>query len=209
MSYEIEYKGEVYKDVSKDSSEPSFLLIITAGDNNVYEASNRRRARGTYIISYGWNYSIIQDVCRRAGSCEGGGLQPGNKWMKPEDYLKRYRTKIKNAPSINEFFTQCNMARFELVKNPDDWQQKYFEEYKDYIHEENNHYHPEEKEKWCEIRITNHEEFKKFRDLWCIARFRDAICLVSSNPVSPLDFAEIEVEETEKPVVKQSSLEGY
>lgn len=202
MSYEIEYKGEVYKDVSEKSSEPSFLLVITAGDNNVYELGNRRRSRDTYIVAYGWNYSIVQEICKRAGSCEGGGLQPGNKYMSPEDYLKRYRNKIKNAPSINEFYKQCNLARFRLIDDPEGWQLDYFEKYKEFIHKEPDHYHPEMMETWCEIRIKDAESFRMFRDLWCLAKYGRYVGIVSSGVVTPHDFEEL------MPAA-QNTLEGY
>lgn len=179
MSYTIEYSSEVYK-VPPDGGldENHYLLVITQGDNNVYEASGRgrgRRARSRYIISYGWNYSTIQKVCERAGYCEGGGLQPGNHWISPEAYLQRYRDKIKNAPPIEKFFEQNNKARFELRIDPEsEYQKELLEKHKEYIHEETGYY-SKEKELWAEIHLNDMESFKKFSELWSYARFHNEI----------------------------------
>jgi hypothetical protein len=210
MSYTIEYKGEVYKDSMTGMSEPSYLLIQTIGDNNVYEASNRRRARSTYITGYGWNYNIIADICKYAGSCEGGGLQPRNKYCTPEDYLKKYRNKIKNAPSINEFFMQGLKARFQLKSlSKEDWGFDYYTKYAEYIREEPNRYEPSEVSKWCEVNLVNREEFNKFRDLWSIAKYSDCIVLVPGDGVQiPMDEVVVEEKESETPI-KQLSLETF
>jgi hypothetical protein len=121
------------------------------------------------------NYNIIQKVCDRAGACEGGGLQPGGKWISPEAYLKRYRNKIKDAPLITEFFKQNNLARFEIRVSPDsNYEREIVEELKEYIHEEVGYY-SKEKELWAEIRINDRESFNKFHKLWSLARFHDCI----------------------------------
>ena len=211
MSYTIEYKGEVYKDTETGMSEPSYLLIQTIGDNNVYELNNRRRARSTYVTSYGWEYNIIADVCKYAGACEGGGLQPGNKYMKPEDYLKRYRTKIKNAPNISVFFAQGLKARFMLRTDltKEHFGFEYLTKYAEYIHDEPDHYEPSVINKWCEIDLVNREEFLKFRDLWSIAKYPDCITLVRGFSFR-ISEPEVEVEEKEPEVpVKQLSLETF
>lgn len=178
MSYGIEYSGEVYKVPRgiEDSGEDSYLLIITEGDNNVYEYSGKR-ARSTYIVEYGWNYNIIGTVCKRAGVCEGGGLQPGGKWMKPEAYLKKYRNKIKDAPLIDVFFKQGKRARFQLTELTEDWQKKQYEEYKEFVHEEIGHYSGE-KELWAEVHLTDFEVFKKFTHLWSLAKYREGIVIL-------------------------------
>lgn len=173
MSYTIEYSAEVYKEPAEweQSSENSYLLIITQGDNNVYEADNRRRARETDIVSYGWNYSVIQHICNRAGACEGGSLVINGKSITPEGYIKRYRDKIKNAPLIIEFFKQCKTARFRIVIDPEsNYDKERAEKYKDYITEEQNYYHPEKKELWANVMIDSKESWKIFRDLWGLAQ---------------------------------------
>jgi hypothetical protein len=212
MSYTIEYKGEVYKDTQTGMSEPSYLLIITAGDNNVYEASNRRRARSTYIVAYGWTYNIIADICKYAGACEGGGLQPHNKYCTPEDYLKKYRNKIRLAPNINEFFLQGKKARFKIKNTltPDDWGFDYYAKYAEYIREEPDHYEPEKIEKWCEVNLVNREEFQKFRDLWSIAKYHDSVVLLPGDGIRLReDEVIVEEKETESETPKQLSLETF
>ena len=210
MSYTIEYKGEVYKDTQTGMSEPSYLLIQTIGDNNVYELGNRRRARSTYITSYGWNYNIIAQICKYAGACEGGGLQPGNKYMKPEDYLKRYRTKINNAPNINVLFSQGLKARFQLrTLTKEHFGFEYLSKYAEYISDEPDRYEKDVINKWCEINLVSYEEFSKFRDLWSIAKYPDCITLVPGNCFYKV-YDEVEEKEVEvEPVIKQLSLEIF
>ena len=180
MSYTIEYSAEVYKVPAEwgRSSENSYILIITQGDNNVYEGDNRRRARETDIVSYGWEYSIIQKVCIRAGSCEGGSLVINGKSITPEGYIKRFRNKIQNAPLILEFYNQRKTARFRL--NPDkdsSYDNERLEKYKEYITEEENYY-SKSKELWANILIDNRESWDKFRDLQSMAKYTDCIGLI-------------------------------
>jgi len=172
MSYTIEYGAEIYripKDPDSCCDELSYLWIVTEGDNNVYECDNHRRARDDYIIAYGWNYSIISKVCSRAGVCEGGGLQPGGKWMKPENYLHKYRVMIENAWPIEQFFAKHKTARIHLRAADSDYAKEQIEKYRAYIHPENNHYHPEEVETWAEVTIKDMDTLKIFLDLWGMA----------------------------------------
>ena len=181
MSYTIEYSAEVYKEPAewKQSSENSYVVIVTQGDNNVYEADNSRRARETDIVAYGWNYSIIGTVCNRAGACEGGGLVINGKSITPEEYIKRYRTKIKNAPLITEFFKQGKIARFRITVDPESrYDTERVAKYKEFIRKESNHYSPEEKELWVNNPITGQETWNVFKELWGLARSR-SVALVN------------------------------
>jgi hypothetical protein len=180
MSYTIEYNAEVYKVPAEweSSSENSYLLIITQGDNNVYEADNKRRARDTDIVAFGWAYSVIGKVCYRAAACEGGGLVINGKSITPEGYIKRFRDKIKSAPLIIDFFNQHKTARFKIDPDPEStYDKERLEKYKDYITEESNYYDKDKKELWANVRIDSKEEFEKFRDLWAMAKYPECIGL--------------------------------
>jgi len=109
MSYTIEYNRKVYKEEATEENknwETNYLVLIKQGDNNCYEA-NGQRVKSWDFISYGWNYSVIDEICRRAGACEGGCLKRakgfrGTYNISPEDYLALYRDKIKKAKPITE-----------------------------------------------------------------------------------------------------------
>jgi hypothetical protein len=69
-----------------------YFLFIQQGCNNIHP-----RPRRWYLESYGAHWTIIQRVCERAGSTEGGMLKPGNRDTTPENYLRRYRRVIDEA----------------------------------------------------------------------------------------------------------------
>lgn len=115
MSYSIEYRRRVYYEEDGQSSERNYILLLEEGDNNVRDSDSGRRSRDWCFQAYGWNYSIIQDICKRAGYCEGGSLQPGGKWMSPENYLKRYRREIKNAKPFSEFIKEFHTREFVVT----------------------------------------------------------------------------------------------
>jgi len=181
MSYTIEYSAEVYKVPAEweQSSEDSYLLIITQGDNNVYEADNKRRARDTDIVEFGWQYSIIGKVCTRAGACEGGSLVINGRNITPEGYIKRFRDKIKDAPLILDFFKQAKTARFKIDPDPESsYDKERLETYKDYITAESNYYDNDKQELWANICIDCKDAWEKFRKLWVMAKYPGAIGLV-------------------------------
>jgi len=105
MSYTIEYNKKVYRKKSIDNYDDDLLLLIRQGDNNCREADTGLRVKDWDLIKYGWNYTIIQEVCDRAGSCEGGSLQRAkgfeSEHITPENYLAMYRKKIENAKPID------------------------------------------------------------------------------------------------------------
>ena len=74
-----------------------YFLFIQQGCNNIHP-----RRRTWYLDSYGANWTIIQRVCERAGSTEGGMLKPGNRDTTPENYLKRYRSVIATAQPLTD-----------------------------------------------------------------------------------------------------------
>jgi len=106
MSYDIEYKRKVYVIEEKDGYTPNLLAVHLIGSNNVYDTCSNKRAREWQFYAYGWEYSIIQRVCKWAGYCEGGGLQPNGRSTTPENYLKSWRGTIKEAEPISNFFKE-------------------------------------------------------------------------------------------------------
>jgi hypothetical protein len=107
MSYTIEYNRKIYKE-EDEKWEPNYTLLIKEGDNNVRDAKTNLRVSNWELKGYGWNYEIIQEICKRAGYCEGGDLQRAKGWntenITPEEYLALYRKAIKQAKPIEKMF---------------------------------------------------------------------------------------------------------
>jgi hypothetical protein len=115
MSHEIEYdrtcfvlpQGSTdFTDMHGLTKHPrswnEYFLFIQQGCNNIHP-----RPRKWYLESYGANWTIIQRVCERAGSTEGGMLKPSNRDTTPENYLRRYRKVIAEAEVLtNEALSQ-------------------------------------------------------------------------------------------------------
>lgn len=190
MSYEIEYNKKIYKDESKDKSEPDYLLLIRQGSNNCREA-NGQRVKDWELISYGWNFQIIAEICQRAGDCEGGSIQKAKGYeaeqISPEDYLAMYRDKIKQAKPIEnllkDFRVEIMLSRKEKFNEKEkkamSWQiekiDKMLEKYKTNYQVGKDYYSPEIKTYRAEI--LNLKQFYEF--LEC-PRWRDnSICYCS------------------------------
>ena len=80
--------------------EKEFFWFVRIGDNNVSPFS----PRWTFQKS-GWNYEVVQEVCRQAGYCEGGMLKFGTRpesaqWITPEIYLADFREKAAAAKTL-------------------------------------------------------------------------------------------------------------
>ena len=92
-----------------------YFLFIQQGCNNIHP-----RPRKWYLESHGANWTIIQRVCERAGSTEGGILKPANRDTTPESYLRRYRKVIAEAELLtNQTLHQrlgIQMLSFNSIK---------------------------------------------------------------------------------------------
>jgi len=107
MSYTIEYKRKVYKNKEKGDWDERYFALAKQGDSNYYE-QNGQRVIDWDLISKGSDCSIVEEVCNRAGSCEGGRLKRGVgfqiiSWT-PEEYISVWRETIKNAFPLEKIF---------------------------------------------------------------------------------------------------------
>lgn len=119
MSYTIEYNRKIYKGENDWHSEVYYLLI-RQGSSNVFDA-NGKRSKEWDLVAFGSESQVIQEVCSRAGSTEGGGLQRrGNNDFTPENYLELYRTKIRNAKPLEELFNEFTVTGVIHLRNEDD-----------------------------------------------------------------------------------------
>lgn len=121
MSYTIEYNRKVFvgKSPADWDNEPCYYLFILQGDNNVYESTpqgGQRRARDWVLVNVGATWQIINEICRRAGSTEGGSLQyVGGRWTTPEKYLARYRKEIQKAKPLERLFEELPLRTASII----------------------------------------------------------------------------------------------
>ena len=111
MSYEIEHKKKVIV-LEGRYSESDYFAMHEMASNNV-----RPRTWSWCFMGFGWKYSVIQEVCRVAGFCEGGSIVCYGKWITPENYIKSWRRAIKNAVPFEEFIKHNNLRLFLATKD--------------------------------------------------------------------------------------------
>jgi hypothetical protein len=105
MSYTIEYARKCLVGPKPDTGspgldEPNLYLFVKDGDNNVHPLPKTWR-----LVADGWEFSVIQEVCNRAGYAAGGMIQlvhgfAGAGRTTPENYLKLYRQCIADAEPL-------------------------------------------------------------------------------------------------------------
>ena len=116
MSYSIEYQKKAYyfdADPSSGLSEKNFFAYHLCADNNV-----EPRTPSPRLVEFGWNYSVIQEVCKLAGYCEGGTLKPKNRWTSPEAYIKAWRKVLAEAKPFCMFLSEFPQATLKLAVEP-------------------------------------------------------------------------------------------
>lgn len=119
MSYELEYKRESYfLEDGKYKDEKDFVVFVQEGSNNDYDCTTGKRSRTWHLVEHGWNYSVIQEICKRAGYCEGGGLTLRGKHTSPENYLRIYRKLLKNSKPFREFNKDFYLKQFTINVRP-------------------------------------------------------------------------------------------
>lgn len=106
MSYTIEYNKQVFY-VKNEENEKIYFLFIRQGDNNVRDAYTKLRSKEWYLSTVGTEKELWKEIGRRLGSINGGGLQKAKGWedtayFTPEEYIKQYRSKIKNAKPLEK-----------------------------------------------------------------------------------------------------------
>lgn len=106
MSYTIEYNKQVFY-VKNEENEKIYFLFIRQGDNNVRDAYTKLRSKEWCLSTVGTEKELWKEIGRRLGSINGGGLQKAKGWedtayFTPEEYIKQYRSKIKNAKPLEK-----------------------------------------------------------------------------------------------------------
>ena len=105
MSSNIEFKRKVYRipHNNKDLGEDNLLAFQLFGESNVRDADTGAISKSWRFLNYGWEYSLIKEVCSWAGDTEGGMLTLGGRSTKPENYLSLWRKAIKEAGTWDIF----------------------------------------------------------------------------------------------------------
>lgn len=126
MSYTIEYsrkafylpKGtaipEGYGKSAHELWEDEIFLFVKAGCNNVYP-----RPKTWGLVCFGWNFSVVAEVCKMAGYTEGGSIKLNGKDTTPENYLSLYRKTLAQKEELTvENLKAWGVSHFELAIGP-------------------------------------------------------------------------------------------
>lgn len=102
MSHRIEYQWGVFHVPAAvfGLSADRFVVAIEGGDNNVFQPRTGKRARSWEASMIGTADQVLRQAVYFAGGCEGGGLQPGGRWCKPEAYIRRIRRLIEAGDAL-------------------------------------------------------------------------------------------------------------
>lgn len=128
MSYTIEYNKQVFYTENEDKQK-IYFLFIRQGDNNVWDAHTNLRAKDWFLSTVGTEKELWKEIGRRLGSINGGGLQKAQGWgdavyFTPEEYIKQYRSKIKNAKPLEKMLESFRVYPFisirEIFENESD-----------------------------------------------------------------------------------------
>ena len=119
MSYSIEYNREIF---FLEEGEREYFLFIREGDNNVRDSITNLRAKSWYFVVKGDLADIWKIIGQRGGYCEGGGLQKAKGWndtlkMTIEDYIKLYRSKLKNAKPLEVFLDRFTIEAYVYIED--------------------------------------------------------------------------------------------
>lgn len=126
MSYTIEYNQVVYYldlPVPINGENRLYFLFIRQGDNNVWVHDNSQRAKDWYFATKGTIGELWKYIGKRAGSTFGGGLQKAKGWTDTEyfsieEYIKKYRSRIKNAKPLAKMLEQFSISASIMTKEP-------------------------------------------------------------------------------------------
>lgn len=120
MSYTIEYNREIF--FTEENNIKKYFLFIRHGDNNVFEIDTNLRAKGWSFITKGNINEMWKTIGYYGGFCEGGGLQKAKGWRDTiaitiEDYIKIYRSKLKNAKPLKTFLDKFTIKPYIYIKD--------------------------------------------------------------------------------------------
>lgn len=118
MSYTIEYNRMVFK--KKLDEIDYYFLLIRQGSNNTTD-ENGLRERHWYVAYVGEYKGLWKYVCNRASSTIGGGVQKckgsnSAEYFVLENYIKMYRSKIKNAKDFEKLFESFSITSVISIK---------------------------------------------------------------------------------------------
>jgi hypothetical protein len=100
MSYEIEYDYHAMRLSTPPDAPTRFLAAVLTGSNNTYVG--KQRTRRWQVQYLGTEVQVLQQAVYFAAACEGGMCKPKGRDCAPEDYIRRIRNLLKDAPSEND-----------------------------------------------------------------------------------------------------------
>jgi len=106
MSSNIKFKRKIYRIPQEQKTwtgEDDLFAIQLMGESNVRDVDSGVISKSWRMFNYGWEYSLIGEVCKWAGDTEGGMLILGGRRTTLENYLRLWRKAIKEAGTWEEF----------------------------------------------------------------------------------------------------------
>lgn len=119
VSYTIEYNKQVFY-IEKDNQK-FYFLFVRRGDNNVRDADTNLRSKSWYLVAKGTEKELWKEIGKKLGSVEGGTIQKAKgwedtEWYTAEEYIKQYRSKIKNAKPLDTMLNSFNIEAYIYLR---------------------------------------------------------------------------------------------
>jgi len=104
MGFTLEYNRRIYKNQNEDV----IIFVNKLGSNNVWDTETHLRPREWYLEMIGTEAEYWQRIGSRLESVEGGMIQRAVGWTDYKyfnalEYIKLYRSKLRNALPLEEF----------------------------------------------------------------------------------------------------------
>lgn len=111
MGFTLEYNRVIYKD--RESGQ--LLLLNKWGSNNVWDQHLSLRPRDWQLHHFDSKADFWEEIGARLYSIKGGMLQQAVGWQdyryfQPIQYVKLYRSKLKNAKPLSRFFEDFELS---------------------------------------------------------------------------------------------------
>lgn len=111
MSFTLEYNRIIYKD--RESGQ--LFLLNKWGANNVWDRHLNLRPSDWHLLPFTSKAEFWEEIGDRLYSIKGGMIQQAVGWQdyrcfQPMQYVKLYRSKLKNAKPLSRFFEDFELS---------------------------------------------------------------------------------------------------
>ena len=136
MSYRIDYQRKAYE-YHDAYGDKAYVVLCEAGDNNVYEMNNQRRARHWAVLFNGAAYAVYQKIADYCGRVAGHSLElrghrcVGDYTKDITSAIRLYDRTIKEASPLGNLFKEYSLvAEVRLMQEvPDSYARQKLSDY--------------------------------------------------------------------------------